>query len=175
MNEVALNKPVLLGKVVATHGIKGAMRIASFSGHFDTILPLTSLLLKRADGGLESFEVESSFVRGKKLLVTLKEFDSIHKVQPLLGRELYVMRDQLPELAEGEYYWCDLLGLRVVTDYGEFLGTVTEIIATGSNDVYVVNNGSREYMIPALESVVLDIDLAGGEIVVSPPEGVLDL
>jgi 16S rRNA processing protein RimM len=81
----------------------------------------------------------------------------------------------LPELAEGEFYWCDLLGLKVVTDLGEFLGTLTDIIATGSNDVYVVKNDSREYLIPALADVVLEVDLDEGKMVVSPPEGLLDL
>jgi 16S rRNA processing protein RimM len=81
----------------------------------------------------------------------------------------------MPELSEGEFYWSDLLGLKVVTDGGECLGVVADIIVTGSNDVYVVKNGKREYMIPALEDVVLDINLDEGIMTVSPPEGLLDL
>jgi 16S rRNA processing protein RimM len=169
------NEPVLLGRVAATQGIRGELRIKAYSGQFETILSLASLLLKGPDGRMESFEVATSAVRGKKLVVALKEFDNINQVLHLVGRELYATREQLPELAEGEFYWRDLLGLKVVTDRGRLLGIVSEIIATGSNDVYVVREGGREYLIPALEDVVLDIDLDAGTMTVSPPEGLLDL
>jgi 16S rRNA processing protein RimM len=85
------------------------------------------------------------------------------------------MREQLPELSEGEFYWCDLLGLTVKTDRGEILGLLTNIITTGSNDVYVVKDDKRECLIPALDDVVLDINLDDGIMTVSPPEGLLDL
>ena len=78
-------------------------------------------------------------------------------------------------MPDGEYYWCDLLGLRVVTVEGVELGTVAEIIDTGSNDVYVVRSAEREYLIPALADVVVAIDLATRTMTVSPPEGLLDL
>jgi 16S rRNA processing protein RimM len=119
--------------------------------------------------------VAHAAVHGKKVLITLKEFDNINQVLPLVGREVYALREQLPELSPDEYYWCDLLGLRVVTVGGEALGTLRDIIATGSNDVYVVSEGTREYLIPALEDVVVNIDLDAGVMTVSPPEGLLDL
>jgi 16S rRNA processing protein RimM len=167
--------PVLLGKVVATHGIRGQMRIAVYSGEFETILSLTSLMLKGQDGRMETFEVAASSVHRKKLLVALKGFESIDQVLHLVGRELYTTREQMPELTEGEFYWCDLLGLTVMTQGGELLGYLADIITTGSNDVYVVKKDDREYLIPALEDVVLDIDLDKGNMTVSPPEGLLDL
>jgi 16S rRNA processing protein RimM len=169
------SEPVLLGKIVATHGIKGQLRIAVYSGEFETILSLSSLMLKGPDGGLETLEVATSAVHGKKLLVALKGYGSINQVLHLVGREIYSTRDQMPELSEGEFYWCDLLGLKVMTDGGELLGILADIIATGSNDVYVVKDDGREYLIPALEDVVLDIDLNKGIMMVSPPEGLLDL
>jgi 16S rRNA processing protein RimM len=81
----------------------------------------------------------------------------------------------LPELLPGEYYWYDLIGLQVVTSEGESLGQLSEIIATGSNDVYVVKGEGREYLIPALEDVVLEINPAAGRMMVTMPEGLLDL
>jgi 16S rRNA processing protein RimM len=169
------SETILLGKVVATHGIKGQLRIAVYSGEFETILSLSSLMLKGPDGRMETFEVAASAVHGKKLLVALKGYGSIDQVQHLVGRELYATRSQMPELTEGEFYWCDLLGLTVMTLEGELLGRLADIIATGSNDVYVVKNDGREYLIPALEDVVLDIDLDKGKMTISPPEGLLDL
>ncbi len=169
------SKPVLLGKIVATHGIRGQLRIVPFSSETSTIVSLRTVLLKGPNGGMEPFEVAHAVAHGKKVLITLKEFDDINQVLHLVGREVYVRRDQLPELPPDEYYWCDLLGLRVVTVGGEALGTLSEIIATGSNDVYVVRDAAREYLLPALEDVVINIDLNAGVMTVSPPEGLLDL
>jgi len=169
------NEPVLLGKIVATHGIKGQLRVAVYSGEFETILSLASLMLKGPDGRMETFQVAAAAVHGKKLILSLEEYDNINQSLPLVGHEVYVARNQLPELSEGEFYWSDLLGLRVETDHGEVLGELVDIIATGSNDVYVVKDGKREYLIPALEDIVLDVNLDAGIMKVSPPEGLLDL
>lgn len=168
-------KQVLLGKISATHGIKGQLRIVSYSGEPGTIVSLATVLLKSPKGEMEAFAVAASAVHGKRVLLSLKGFDNINQVLPLVGRELYARREQLPELPPGEYYWCDLLGLAVRTLEGVTLGTIADIIATGSNDVYVVREGEKEYLIPALEDVVLRVDLDEGIMTVSPPEGLLDL
>jgi len=169
------SEPVLLGKVSATHGIRGQLRVAVYSGDFATILSLGSLMLKGPDGRMDTLEVAASIVHGKKLIVSFKGYDNINQVLHLVGREIYTNREQMPELSEGEFYWSDLLGLTVVTEGGETLGVVADIIVTGSNDVYVVKDGKREYLIPALADVVLDINLDEGIMTVTPLEGLLDL
>ncbi len=169
------SETVLLGKVVATHGLRGQLRVVLFSGDFSSVAGLDSVILKGADSSMDTFAVTGISRHGKKVLLTLKDFDSINQALSLVGRELCVRREQLPELSDGEYYWCDLLGLQVVTDQGEDLGILKEIIATGSNDVYVVKSGKREYLIPALEEVVLEINLDDGIMKVSPMEGLFDL
>ncbi|RNC72786.1 MAG: 16S rRNA processing protein RimM [Desulfuromonadales bacterium] len=166
---------MLLGKVTATHGIRGQLTVAPFSGECDTILSLPTVTLKGSDGRTESFDVERAAVHRNRVLLTLKGFSNINEVLHLVGRELFARRDQFPPLAEGEYYWCDLMGLSVVTDAGESLGRIVEIIATGSNDVYVVKGEGREYLIPALEDIVVCVDLDLGTMTVSPTEGLLDL
>ncbi|HTG83129.1 MAG TPA: ribosome maturation factor RimM [Geobacteraceae bacterium] len=166
---------VLLGKVVATHGVRGQLRVFLFSGDLSSIAGLDSVILKAPNGEMETFEVAATAHHGKKFLLTLKKYDNVNQVLHLVGRELYVEQEQLPDLPEGEYYWRDLVGLRVVTEQGEVLGTLTEIIATGSNDVYVVQGKEREYLIPALEEVVLEVNLDDGVMTVSPPEGLFDL
>ena len=169
------NETVPLGKVVATHGVRGQLRVVLYSGDFSSVAGLDSLMLGGADKKIETFDLAAITRHGKKVLVTLKGYQDINQVLHLVGRELFVRREQLPELPDGEFYWCDLLGLRVNTDRGENLGVLTDIIATGSNDVYVVKSGTREYLIPALEEVVLDVDLDEGTMKVSPPEGLFDL
>jgi len=166
---------VLLGKVAATHGIRGQLAVVSFSGEFSTILSLPAVLLKGPENRMESFEVERAAVHRNRVLLTLKGFTNINEVLHLVGREFFARRDQLPPLDEGEFYWCDLIGLSVTTDEGETLGRIAEIIDTGSNDVYVVRGGAKEYLIPALEDIVVNVDLDQGIMTVSPPEGLLDL
>jgi len=166
---------VPLGRVTATHGIKGQLRVTIYSGETDAITSVKSVMLKGGNGEVDTFEVARAVLHGKRVLLSLKGFDNINQVLHLVGRELIVKRGQLPEPEEGEFFWCDLIGLSVVTDAGESLGTLTDIISTGSNDVYVVTSGEREYLIPALEDVVVKIDLEAGIMTVSPLEGLLDL
>ncbi len=167
---------VLLGKVVGTHGIKGQLRVASFSGESDTFLSLDRVILKDLSGKEELFDVSAAAAHGRKILLTLKGMGSINQVETLVGRELYVRRNQLPPLAEDEFYWFDLIGLKVVTDDGMELGRLESIMETGSNDVYVVRSADKkEYLIPAIEDVVSSIDLDSGVMTVSPLEGLLDL
>ncbi|MDD2338435.1 MAG: ribosome maturation factor RimM, partial [Geobacteraceae bacterium] len=80
-----------------------------------------------------------------------------------------------PPLPEGEYSWCDLIGLVLQKEGGETLGELVDIFETGSNDVYVVTAGTREILIPATEEVVLNVDLDAGRMIVRPPDGLMDL
>jgi 16S rRNA processing protein RimM len=165
---------VLIGKVVATQGVKGQLRVVAYSGDPASILALPSVVLK-GPGGEDCFEVAAAVVHGKKLLLSLKPFDNINQVLHLVGRELLAERSQLPELPKGEYYWRDLLGMKVVTDQGEALGEVVEVIATGSNDVFVVKAGAKELLLPAIADVVRDMDMVQRVITVTLLEGLRDL
>lgn len=165
---------VLIGKIAATHGIRGQLRVIPYSGDPESITALTTFLVKGAKGEMEPCEVAQAVQHGKRVLVSIKPYDNINQVRHLVGRELYVRREQLPELPDGEFYWFDLIGLRVVTDGGEPLGTLEEIFATGSNDVYVVKGERGEVLVPALEDVVQSVDLDRGEMTVALPEGLLE-
>jgi 16S rRNA processing protein RimM len=168
-------KMVLIGKIQATQGIRGQLRVIPFAGDASSISKLESVSLKSPAGVMEKFPVVSAKAHGKRVILTLKPFDNINQVLHLVGREIYADRGALPELPSDEYYWSDLLGLQVVTEEGEELGELADIIETGSNDVYVVNKDGREVLIPALDDVVLAVDLAANRMTVSLPEGLLDL
>ena len=169
------SKKLLIGKIQATQGIRGQLRVIPFAGDASSISKLGSVFIKAPNGALEQFSVVSAKAHGKRVILTLKPFDNINQVLHLVGREIYADRGALPELPSDEYYWSDLLGLRVWTSEGEELGELVDIIETGSNDVYVAKKDGREVLIPALEDVVLSVDLAAGRMTVSLPEGLLDL
>jgi 16S rRNA processing protein RimM len=167
---------ITVGKISGTHGIKGQLKVYSYSGNLESLGATRIILLKSPDGTtLQEFGVKGVKPHGPGFILSLKDFDSIDQVLPLVGSELCLRRSQLPEPEEDEYYWCDLLGLRVVTNDGIELGTLDDIFETGSNDVYVVRKGKQEYLIPAVASVISTVDLASGTMVVTPLDGLLDL
>lgn len=166
---------ILIGRVAATHGIKGQLRITTYSGHFDSLLSADSVILKEPSGKVGTFAISAATVHGKKLLLAFAGLADINRVLHLVGSEIYLPLDQLPETEEGEYYWHDLIGLKVVTVAGESLGVLRSIIETGSNDVYVVQSAEREWLIPALEDVVTAIDLSAGVMTITPVAGLFDL
>jgi 16S rRNA processing protein RimM len=119
--------------------------------------------LKR-DGDWQERQVAEGSRHGKGVVARLVGCDDRDQAQSLMGYEIGVYRDQLPETEPGEYYWNDLKGLRVVTLQGESLGIVDHLIETGANDVLVVK-GERERLIPFVQDqVVTKVDLDNGEI-----------
>ncbi len=164
-----------IGKITGTHGIRGAVKIHLYSGDDSTLRAVSEFVLRRADRKEEVVTVVTIQGQGRKTFVNLKGYASIDAALPLVGGELLIPREQFPETDEGEYYWVDLIGLRVFTDDGNELGTLREIIETGSNDVYVVKGKGKEVLIPALDDVVGNIDLEAGTMTVTLPEGLLAL
>jgi 16S rRNA processing protein RimM len=110
---------------------------------------------------------------GERLLLQLEGLASIEAVEPLIGCEICVPRDDLPPPARGEFYWCDLEGLAVLTQEGESLGRVADFFPTGSNEVLVVRDGEREILLPFIKDVVLSVDEAQGYLHVRVLPGLL--
>jgi 16S rRNA processing protein RimM len=164
-----------VGKIIGTHGIKGQLKLHSYSGNADSLSAVRSVTLKSADGTLREFAVTGFKANSGRFIIALQGFDDINLVQPFLGSEVCLKRVQLPGLDEDEYYWSDLIGLQVFTDEGTLLGTVADIFETGSSDIYVVRGEEREYLIPAIADVIKAVDPAGGKIVITPLDGLLDL
>lgn len=165
---------ILMGKVAAAHGIRGQLRVVPYSGQADNLLHCESLLLKDAKGQTSTYEVAAATVHGKKLLVSLKGFSGINQVLHLVGCEVLLYKEQLATPEDDEYYWYDLIGMKVVTTDGTDLGVLDSIIETGSNDVYVSVLNGKEYLIPAWSDTV-SIDVQAKLITVTPFEGLFDL
>jgi 16S rRNA processing protein RimM len=171
---MAADNLILMGKIVATHGIKGQLRVVPYSGMADNLLLCKSLLVRDAKGEIAQFAVSSAAIHGKKLLISLQGFSGINQVLHFVGSEILLYKEQLSPPEDGEYYWFDLVGMKVVTTDGIDLGTLESIIETGSNDVYVVVANGREYLIPALADTV-SIDIQAKLMTVTPFEGLFDL
>jgi 16S rRNA processing protein RimM len=164
-----------VGKISSTHGIKGLLKLYSYSGNIETLQNSDAVYLKGKGGLIREFTLKSVSAHAGGFLLALDGFCDIDEVQPLVGSELCLKRSQLPETAEDEYYWRDLIGLTVVTDQGEVLGKIADIFETGSCDIYVVKGNNKEYLIPAIADVVSEIDIPGSKMTITPLDGLLDL
>jgi len=164
-----------VGKIIGPHGLKGQMKLHSYSGNVESLSAARSVTLKSPAGTLQEFIINGFNANSGKFIIGLQGVDDISLIEPLLGNEVCLKRGQLPGLAEDEYYWSDLIGLQVVTDDGTLLGTIADIFDTGSSDIYVVRGGDREYLIPAIADVIKAVDPAGGKVVITPLDGLLDL
>jgi 16S rRNA processing protein RimM len=161
----------LVGEIVGVHGVKGVVKVRSFLDA-DSIFGVGSrVLIQDAQGLAKACTVEWAKPHVRQLLVRFEGFTKREQVEKWIGAAVLAERESLPPLAEGEYFWSDLIGLSVFEMDGQFIGRLDNIIATGSNDVYVVRDGRRETLIPALESVVKEIDLERGRMQVQLPEG----
>jgi 16S rRNA processing protein RimM len=166
---------LLVGKVIRPHGLEGLLRIVPFSSSEEPFFNAGTVCLKRHSGETDSFSVSSVRPHKTILLMKLDGLDSVEQAEAYRGAEILVAREDLGPVEEDEYYWDELLHLEVFLDSGEYLGTLTQIIPTKANDIYVVRNGEREQMIPATREAIREIDLEGGKMVVSAMEGLLDL
>ena len=162
---------VLIGKIGGVHGIKGVNKLHSYAESLSLFSPGSTILVRDLGGREASYEIKWVKPHTGTPLLALKGISNRDQAKTLIGAELFIPQSELPELDEDTYYWRDLIGIEVYTNTEEFLGRIESIIETGSNDVYVVKRDEKEVLIPALEAVVLEIDLGHNRMLVDLPEG----
>jgi 16S rRNA processing protein RimM len=168
---VTAEDDVLIGKIVGVHGVKGNLKMVSFAETLEIFEKGSSIVLRGRDGSHKEATISWIQPHGRTALLSLAGVTTRRQGEELIGWELYIEKNRLPQLAEGVYYWSQLIGLDVITEQGSYLGKIESIIQTGSNDVYVVKHHEQETLVPALEKVVIAIDLTHNEMRVDLPEG----
>ncbi len=168
---------VAVGTVVKAHGIRGELKVALYSGSADAFRSYRELLLAPAEGGdgARSFAVRRARPQDGAVLLELEGIETRNQAEALVGWKVLVERGLFAELAEHEYYWHDLVGFTVRTVDGTEIGTVQGLLATPGHDLLVVADGTTEYLVPMRREIVVHEDRATGELVIDPPEGLLDL
>lgn len=164
---------LLIGQVVRTQGIKGAIRILPFGRGATSFTPGCVIYLQKKQGTRRPLTVASFRKHGQMTILSLREVEKIAEAQELVGCFVFVAKENLPALPPDEFYWYQLLGLKVQTEKGTFLGTLAEIMPTGSNDVFVVRKDHQECLIPATDEVIAQVDLKKKTMVIRPLEGLL--
>jgi 16S rRNA processing protein RimM len=148
-----------IGRVIKPHGVKGKMKVEYFGEDLRRFSLYREIYIEGEQGRLESYEILEAIPQPPRLIVRIKGIEKIEEAEPLIGKKILVEKEALPELEEGEYYWVDLLGIKVETWEGKKIGKVREIFSTGAHDVYVVEGKRREILLPAIEEVIESIDL----------------
>jgi 16S rRNA processing protein RimM len=170
---VSVEKLVKLGRISGVHGIKGWVKVFSYTEPRGNIVQFRTWLLEH-NGSYRTVELEAGEQRGKNVVAKLSGVADREAARELIGADIAVERDTLPPCEPGEYYWADLEGLAVRTIDGETLGVVDHLLETGVHDVLVLKgDGSR--MIPFVAGrVVREVDLEGGVVVVDWDAGYWD-
>lgn len=156
---------VELGYISGVFGVRGWIKVFSFTERRENILNFTPWILSGEQGQAE-YSVVDGGTRGQAVVARLTGVDDREDARLLIGSRVYIRRAALPVLAEDEYYWSDLVGLEVCTVSGIHLGRVESLMETGANDVLVVA-GDEQRLIPYIrQQVVKEVDLAESRIVV---------
>ena len=175
-------KYIEIGQITSSHGVKGHVKVTPFTDYPERFKTMKDVLLQRLDGSMETSVIEETKYHKNIIILKLKGIDSVESVQRVKGVKLVVKREDLVKLPQDSYYIFDLVGCAVYEEE-ELLGTVKDVISTGSNDVYVIErvynssikSANRDLLIPALGWVILDVDIAHKKIEVKLPEGLREL
>ncbi|SFM64909.1 16S rRNA processing protein RimM [Ectothiorhodospira mobilis] len=154
---------IVVGHIAGVYGVRGWLRIFSETEPRTQLIQYNPLYMER-NGQWSEVHVEAGRAHGKGLVAKFQGLDDRDAAAACIGCHLAIGREQLPPLPEDEYYWADLVGLRVVNLQGLELGRVDHLLQTGANDVLVVH-GDRERLIPYVrEAVIRSVQLEAGEI-----------
>ena len=164
-----------VGVITSTHGVRGEVKVFPTTDDRMRFKKLEEVIL---DTGKEQKTLEIENVKFFKNMVILKfkGFDNINDIEIYKGKDLLVTRDHAVKLGPDENFIVDLIGLPVITDEGEELGTLKDVMQTGANDVYVVEReNGKDVLLPAIKQCILNVDLEKEKITVHVMEGLLDL
>ena len=163
-----------VGVITSTHGIHGEVKVFPTTDDPRRFDDLKTAVLKYRTGEMEVHITGVKYFKNQ-VIVKMEEIETVEQAAFYRNAELYVRREDAVPLEEGEYYIGDLIGLKVVTDEGQVLGTLSDVMETGANDVYIVTTPeNKELLLPAIDDCILDIDLEAGICRVHILKGLLD-
>ena len=163
-----------VGVISSTHGIRGEVKVYPTTDDPERFLDLDEVIL---DTGREHkiLEIEGVKFFKNQVILKFKGYDNINDIEKYLKKDLLVDREHAVELGENENFIADLIDMEVVTDEGKILGTLTDVIETGANDVYAVKTPEgKEILLPAIRDCILDVNVDEKRMTVHVMEGLLD-
>lgn len=166
-----MNKYLELGQIVNVKGLKGEVKVNSFTDDNTKFERIPKVFIKQRQN-LTEYEIEKVGYNKNQVIIKFKNINTVEEAEKLRNSYIVVDREIFGELPEGVYYIADLIGLDVYTESNEYLGKVDDIFSTGSNDVYVVKEESgKQKLLPGIDEVIKKIDLESSKIIVNLIEG----
>lgn len=166
-----MNKYLELGQIVNVKGLKGEVKVNSFTDDNTKFERIPNVFIKQK-GNLKEYSIEKVGYSKNQVIIKFKGVDTVEEAETLRNSYIVVDREIFGELPEGVYYIVDLLGLDVYTEDGTLLGKVDDIFSTGANDVYVVKDElGKQRLLPGIDEVIKHIDIESGKIIVNLIEG----
>lgn len=158
------NKPVVVGRFGRAHGVRGDIHVISFTDPISNIIDYSPWLIHK-HGEWQLLPIASVTQRNNDIIAHIQDCNDRDLAKKYTNLEIAVPYETLPTLDEEEFYWAELIGLKVINKTGASLGEVIDILETGANDVLVVK-GETEHLVPYTKSVVLNVDLGAHQILV---------
>lgn len=152
-----MSEPIVIGSFGKTFGILGWIKVNSLTSPRKNILDFKPWLIKRKQSW-EEICIAASREHSNNIIVKLPNYNSPEEAQSLVNAKIAIWQKQLPKLQLSEYYWTDLIDLKVINSQGFDLGTVQDLMSTGANDILVVF-GNRKRLIPYISQAILKVDL----------------
>lgn len=148
-------KEIAIGKISSAHGIRGEVKMVTLTEFPQRFEKGNSIKVRLSDKEYRDFTIETSRPHGQNFTIKFKEIKDRNEAEKLRECYAFVFEDEVMPLEDGSEYIFNLLGLKVISNEGEDLGTITDVISGGANDVYVINDKT---CIPAIKEVVLNVD-----------------
>lgn len=166
-----MNKYLELGQIVNVKGLKGEVKVNSFTDDNTKFERIQKVFIKQKSN-LTGYEIEKVTYNKNQVIIKFKNINTVEEAETLRNSYIVVDREIFGKLPEGVYYIADLIGLEVYTENNEYLGKVDDIFNTGSNDIYVVKDDlGKQKLLPGIDEVIKKIDLEEGKIIVNLIEG----
>lgn len=164
---------ISVGEIVKAQGIRGEVKVIPHTDNPERYRQIRRVFLKSSAGWRE-LKIQNYRQFNGFVLIKFFGIDDLTAANSLGRGLIMIPRSERPMLEEGRYYYDQIEGLKVFTVEGKYLGAIAGILETGANDVYVVKDGPREVLIPALKSVIKEIDLKQARMLIDPLPGLLE-
>lgn len=173
--EKKLAKLVAIGKISKSHGIKGEVKVVPLTSYPERFEKLKKVILEYPNGNTAEIKIKKTRYSANGLILSFDGIVDRNASDTLVGSYLNIQEKELIELQQDEFFIFDLIGLRVETESGEFLGNIQDLIPVGDSDVYVIKReeDQKEFMIPSRKEFVSSVDVEKSLVVVKPIDGMI--
>ncbi len=174
--EKKLAKLVAIGKISKSHGLKGEVKVVPLTSYPERFEQLEKVTLEYPNGNKTEIKLKKTRYSSNGLIIVLEGVNDRNASDALVGSYLNIPETELIELKKDEFFVFDLIGLRVETESGVYLGKVTDLIPVGESDVYVIKReeDKKEFLIPSRKEFVSSVNLKDSLLVVKPIDGMIE-